>query len=244
MTLFEIVQTAEQERLTLATGQPVRLELLPGMSEPEIAVLDNELPYGIPPQVREVLSYCRGFKCPLLVDLSGISDHPYDEALPTGHPIATDGGGNSWVVDFQMPSPDWGPIYFVGQDPPVILLQSPSLEDFFIQLFARLKPPYRSTIDDVMSDELFNVWRTNPGVLEHEEALASPDPEIASCARDIGADWQFVDLRGAPIGMGFSWGRYGPLHTQALRCAPEPIFAYQRVGRAGIFERLFKRKRV
>ena len=43
-------------------------------------------------------------------------------------------------------------------------------------------------------DRLFKVWRTNPGVLEHEECLASPDPVLSRFARELDESFQFIDL--------------------------------------------------
>ena len=50
----------------------------------------------------------------------------------------------------------------------------------------------------------------------------------------------FVDLRAPEIGMGFSWGRYGP-RTQVRRDGDERLFAYARPEKKpGLRGRLFR----
>lgn len=86
-------------------------------------------------------------------------------------------------------------------------------------------PPHASLVDDVHEDRLFNVWGKNPGVLDRATALASGDETLRSFAAALDEPFSFVDLRAAPVGMGFSWGRHGP-RTQVRRHGHELLFAY------------------
>jgi hypothetical protein len=87
-------------------------------------------------------------------------------------------------------------------------------------------------------DRLFNVWRTDPGELDRETALARDD-ELRAFADGLDDRFAFVDLREPEIGMGFSWGRYGP-RTEVRRDGYRRIFAYARPEKQpGLLRRLF-----
>jgi hypothetical protein len=229
LTPLELVRQARDTTLTTRDGKPALLELEPGLSEDELRELEARLPAPIPGDVRELLAYARGFTggATSLVDLTGGQiDFEFYAAFPKGHPIATDGAGNFWVVDLLPDSAEWGPIYYVCHDPPVILYQSATLRDFLVELFKTSVPPHKSLVEDVHEDQLFKVWQTNPGVLSYEQASVSSDAEIRAFAGSLGPSFQIVDMRQAPVGFGFSWGRYGP-QTVVRRHGTSRLFAYE-----------------
>ena len=115
-----------------------------------------------------------------------------------------------------------------------------SLEHFLTELFKLDTPPHKSLVDDVHEDRLFEVWRRNPGVLSHADCLASGDQALSEFARELDESFQFIDLRNAEIGFGFSWGRYGP-QTVVKRYGSLPVFAYQRKER-GFIRRFFGKR--
>ncbi|MFN3650990.1 MAG: SMI1/KNR4 family protein [Armatimonadota bacterium] len=238
MTPVEIIQDALRRPLQSEDGDPVRIELLPGLTDAEIELFASRLPCPLPPHIRELLAFCRGFEGASVepVDFTGELDWEFTDAFPHGLPIGADGFGNFWVADLLPDSRDWAPIYFASHDPPVILHQSPSLEHFLTEVFKMDTPPFTSAIDDVHEDRLCEVWRHNPGVLPQEECLASPDPELAAFARQLDPSYEIFDLRAGEIGSGFSWGRYGPA-TEIRRFGTLPIFAMKR--RKSLFQRLF-----
>jgi hypothetical protein len=220
-------------------GKPVRLEILHPLSDAEIAAFAERLPCPLPPEVRELLSFCSGFEGSAVdvVDFTGARClFEYDAAFPNGLPIAADGFGNFWVVDLQPTSEGWGPLYFARHDPPVILYQSPSLEHFLVELFKLSEPPHKSLVDDVHEDLLFQVWRDNPGVRSRDECLASDDADLRGFAKELAPSFAIVDMREPRFGFGFSWGRYGP-STVVRRYGSLPLFAYQKA--QGILPRLF-----
>jgi hypothetical protein len=87
---------------------------------------------------------------------------------------------------------------------------------------------------------LFDVWRKNPGVIAHTAALVSTDPDIRAFAASLDGRFEVIDLRAAPIGMGLSWGRYGP-DTEVTRFGSQPVFAYRRPEKTGLLSRWFRR---
>jgi hypothetical protein len=130
------------------------------------------------------------------------------------------------------------PVYFCCHDAPVMLVQAASIPQFVSEVFRMYVPPHKSLVNDVHEDSVFDVWRKNPGVLAHAQALASADPDIRAFAAGLDAGFEVIDLREAPIGMGFSWGRYGP-KTEVIRFGSQPIFAYRRPAKTGVLTRLF-----
>ena len=99
-------------------------------------------------------------------------------------------------------------------------------------------PPHRSLIDDVHEDLLMNIWRNNPGMITHEQALNSEDANIKEFAKSLDENYLFIDMRNAQIGDGFSWGRYGP-KTVNKRFGEQRIFAYEI--RKSFWQRLIKK---
>lgn len=230
MSALEIIKDAQRKDLTNEDGDPVILEMLPALSDDKIEEFARQLPCPIPPAVRELLRYCKGFLGAAAepVDFTGRScSFGMPEIFPHGVPIAADGYGNFWVVDLWPESKDFGPIYFACHDAPVILLQSPSLEHFLIELFKMSSPPHASLINDVHDDRIFHVWRKNPVAQSYDDCKGSSDPVLQEFAQSVGASYEVADLRNAKIGCGFSWGRYGP-DLDIRRCGSLPIFAIKR----------------
>lgn len=240
----EIIQAALKQNLIDEDRNPVRPRLLPGLTKEELDEFSHSL--AVPPadDIRELLTFCSGIEGVLEgIDFTGRTFRDgfgLEFLLPDGVPIAQDGCGNFWAVDLIEESSGWGPVYFCCHDAPVMLLQAATIHQFVAEVFKLYIPPHTSLIDDVQEDRLFRVWRTNPGVIPHATALLSPDPDIQSFAAGLDPSFEFVDLRDAQIGMGFSWGRFGP-QTEVRRFGSKPVFAYKRPQKTSFFSRLFSR---
>lgn len=244
MSVTDALRQATELSLQTKRGRPAKLDFLPPATAAEVRSLESLLPCPLPDEIRELLAYCRGLSCDALdfvdfIDFTG--GHcmfEYVDAFPHGLPFAADGCGNFWVVDLWPESQSWGPIYFACHDAPVMLYQSPSLQDYVEQLIKALVPPFESVVEDVQGDGIFNVWSTNPGVMSYDEGIQSADPEVKAFAGKLGPSFQIIDLRDAKVGHGFSWGRYGP-DTTVRRWGRLPIFAYEKPERRGLWARLF-----
>jgi hypothetical protein len=128
------------------------------------------------------------------------------------------------VLDLTPDERETAPVFFLCHDAPVVLYQAPSLGHFLHETFRMSIPPHESLVDDVHDDRLFKVWRENPGATERSAALAADD-DLRAFAEGLEDRFQFVDLRAPEIGMGFSWGRYGP-RTEVRRHGFQRLFAY------------------
>ena len=241
MRVVGLVEQASRQNFVTEDGDPNPLELAPSLSHSAIEELEACLPCALPDDIRELLCFCGGLVGGPIdgVDFTGANcSFEQRELLPYGHPIAGDGFGNFWVIDLLPDSIAWGPIYLVCHDPPIFLYQSPTLEDFLSELFKLGIPPHNSLIDDVHEDRLFDVWRSNPSVLNHADCLESGDADLRDFANGLGDTFQYIDMRDVPIGFGFSWGRYGP-RTVTKRHGELRLFAYEK--RQGLLSKLLGR---
>lgn len=230
MKPLEVIRDAQTKELVDEDGESVPLELHPGLTNEEIASLEQRLPCQLPLEIRTLLKATRGFDgiAADRVDFTGEGMfYEQEDLFPHGLPIASDGFGNFWVVDLTAESETFGPVYFACHDAPVILFHSATLCEFLTELFKCVIPPHSSLVNEVHDDRLHDVWRKNPGVLNQTESLQSPDPVIRSFAEDLDESFQIIDLREASPGQGFSWGRYGP-NTEIRRHGTSPIFAYKK----------------
>jgi hypothetical protein len=209
------------------TKADVEFELEPPLPTAEIERLSDELGTPLPRELRTLLAHTAGIDGGPLetIDFTGRSlSLGAPDTFPTALPIAGDGFGNFWIVDLPPDEVETAPVFFVCHDPPVILYQSPDLGDFLHEALRMLVPPHSSAVDDVHEDRRFNVWGENPGTLDHSAARAG-DEQLRSFAAELDDSFTFVDLRSCPVGMGFSWGRYGP-RTEVRRHGRELLFAY------------------
>ena len=242
MTALEHIKAAQTASLVDEDGKPMKLKLLPALESARIDALQKQVGQPLPEELRSVLSYCSGIEqCLDGIDFTGASmEFELKEVFPNGLPLAGDGFGNFWVLDITPETTESASVFFSCHDPPVVLYQSPDLASFLSEVFRLYTSPYKSSIDDVADDKLFNVWRKNPGVVAQPAAVASTDAELRSFASGLPEHFQIVDLRKVEPGMGFSWGRYGP-RTEIQRFGYEKIFAYGKPPKTGFFAKLFGR---
>jgi hypothetical protein len=228
MRPIEVIKNAEGLKFSSEDGDVDELILLPPLTPDEIGKLHAKLPCRIPEEIRELLSYCRGFNGVLeSIDFSGLAGgFGMEEIFPCALPIAHDGFGNYWIIDLTKDSTTWGPIFFACHDAPVIVFQTDSLSHFIEEAFLLGNPPWKSEIDDVHEKHHHRIWKENPGVLTYEECLSSGDADLAAFATSLGQKYLFIDMRNPKIGDGFSWGRYGA-KTVNKRYGNKRIFAYE-----------------
>jgi hypothetical protein len=224
---LEAIGHAQAATLVDEDGDEVEFELAPALSQDDIERLADEVGVPLSGELRALLEQTAGIEGGPLqaIDFTGRSlSFGAPETFPSGLPIAGDGFGNFWILDLTPDDVETAPVFFACHDPPVILYQSPNIGDFLHEAFRMLVPPHASGVDDVHEDRPFNVWRDNPGTLERSDALAG-DESLSAFAAELDDRFTFVDLRSPPVGMGFSWGRYGP-RTELRRHGNERLFAY------------------
>src|SRR5882672_1559970 len=103
--------------------------------------------------------------------------------------------------------------------------QSPELDHFLDETFQMSVPPQNSLVDDVHEDRVFNVWRQNPGAVDHAAALAG-DEQLRAFTGELENRFLFVDLREPAIGVGSRGAArdrrptFGGMARAALRLCP------------------------
>jgi len=244
MTLSETLTWARTVTFLDEKGQPMNVRFQPGLSEAQIREIEQGIGAPLPSDYRELLSLCAGIDGGILeVDFTG-KDMQFwpDEVAPHALGFADDGCGNGWYVDCRVDGEECSQIYFGCHDPAVILFQCKGMDVFLTELVHLHRPEERSVLEDVREDGLFSVWTDNPGAWTREEALASSDTELRTFAQSLPAGAMVIDIRDVPIGMGFSWGRFGP-DTLLFRLGKERVFAVAPPARKGGFlSRLFSRR--
>jgi hypothetical protein len=197
-----------------------------GLSGDEIGILQSEVDAPLPPELVALLGETTGIDGLLGgVDFTGRAlEFEQRDVFPSGHAIAADGFGNFWVLDLTPAVSDAAPVFYACHDAPVVLYQSATIAEFLRELFRAFVPPHESAVDDVHEDRRFDVWRTNPRAIDRDAAFEG-DVGLRAFVEELDERFAIVDLRTPEIGMGFSWGRYGP-DTVVRRHGYERIFAY------------------
>lgn len=229
MKLVDLVRSAAGMRIEDEDGEVDELQLSPALSAAEVEELEERLALRIPPDVRELLAFSRGFENGPFesVCFSGLpGGFAMEEVFPRALPVAHDGFGNYWFVDLSRQSSDWGPILYLCHDPPVVVFQASTLAHFIEELLRFANPPHASEINDVHEEAADRIWRNNPGAIAANELRAAEDVTLRAFAESLPDTFFVVDLRTAVLGEGFSWGRYGP-KTRVIRYQQELLFAYE-----------------
>jgi len=239
----EEIRRAQATALVDEDGHGVVLEPAPPLTEDEIDALEAEVGLPLPPALQARLRHTAGIDGSALesIDFTGRShDVELTEVFPHGLPIAHDGYGNFWVLDLTPDDPD-APVFFFCHDAPVVLYQGPGVGHFLHEVFRLSVPPHASLVDDVHEDRRFRVWRENPAEIDRATALAG-DAALRAFAAGLDDRFVFADLRSPEIGMGFSWGRFGP-RTELRRHGNERLFAYAAPEkRPGVLSRVLGRR--
>ncbi|MCE5240060.1 SMI1/KNR4 family protein [bacterium] len=223
----EVLEQADGMELVDEDGNKSTIELLPPLAATEMAKLEERIG-PLPEDVRELLEFSRGFSGVMeSVDLYGQHDYfSAREAFPHGHPIASDGFGNFWVVDVRPGAATWDGIFFACHDPAVFVFQTDSLAEFLAEVIRFGNPPWESAINDVHEDHAMRIWHEKSRGLTVADSLASDDDTLAEFAATLDDTFEIFDLREAGCGDGFAWGRYGPC-TVLRRHGMERLFAIQ-----------------
>lgn len=240
MALVDLIVRARAATWFDENGKPIDVEFHPGLDESEIKTIEERLGVPLPADYRELLTLCGGIEGPWVsVDFEGEEfEFGMDELVPHSLAFAGDGCGNYWLADLTAEPESQTSVFYACHDAPVYLFQCLGMETFLEEFIKLGRQRGKSAIQAVHDDEPFDVWQKNPSVLSRDDALAG-DNALAEFARNLGPDFQFIDLRNAPTGMGFSWGRFGP-KTEIRRHGDHRIFAYAPPKKkVGFLKRLF-----
>jgi hypothetical protein len=239
MKLAQLVKQAEGRLIRNERGRREPLRLLSPASDDQLRELERTLPDLFPEEIRELLAVTRGFENgPYEVDFSGFARDGQGLRIPGGvceffkvfHcalPIATDGCGNNWMIDFTNGASVWGPVFFACHDPPVFVFTVSDLREF-IEEWLELAEGTESKLGRTFDEAVNKVKADNPSLISHEAAIRSTDTVIKVFAEKAGDGFQFIDLRRAAVGDGFYWGRVNDPDTDIMRDGVNLLFAIRK----------------
>jgi hypothetical protein len=233
-TAIDILKQAEGTVFVDRRGKRRPLNLYPPLANSELQELEAKCGFTYPSELRDLLLYSRGFEVldpdsPVDSPVDFSSETPFafrmDEVFPHGMPIVCDHSGNHWVIDLLGDTSEDTTVFYGCHDPPVIVYQARSIGMFIREMLRLGNNPWRSDISEVHDEHVYKIWEHNRGTLTHADSL-NGDADLRAFAESLDHTYQFVDLRQAFVGDGFSWGRYGA-ETVCKRFGTKRIFAYQ-----------------
>lgn len=162
MSPLEAVKILEAGSYYDEDGGSYSVELFPAMTEAELSHFAASMPEGIlQPEMEEMLRYTSGITHPYLdiFDLR-IPANQYDNPFfPGSIHLGNDGAGNQWLLDVTATGDDWGAVYFLDHDPPVVMRFADSLADFFLLLDQLGRNPEESAFERLLGDVDSSIYR-------------------------------------------------------------------------------------
>jgi len=147
MSPLEAIKQLEANEYRTEDGDVFRFTLLPSLSDEEIETFRKTLSrQHLPEEIRELLEYTTGLDGGFVegFNFHQLTEWSWDDRLfPNSVYIGTDGRGNQWVVDVDSAG-NWGPVYFIDHDPPVVMRFADSLANFLMLFHQDGKDPDRS----------------------------------------------------------------------------------------------------
>nr|WKN38458.1 SMI1/KNR4 family protein [Tunicatimonas sp. TK19036] len=238
MTAIEQLKAILDNQYESEDGERYKVELKPGLTESEIQNLKEILPNkSLPIEIEDLLRFTRGFDFFGFeeVTFDGIGFFGFEEFFPDSCQLASDGLGNFWIVDIDKTG-NWGNVFYVCHDPPVVVKHSQHLSELIshIDEFGRIGS--RSNLDIIHKKTVMEIWSNSEGVIKKEIALTS-DKELQDFAESLPYNFQIADLRNAPNGKGFAYGKVKI--ESVIRHDTELLWAFEK--KKGFFSRLFSK---
>lgn len=219
MTPLEQLNAMLHEKYHTHQKEEYSVELMPGLSDSEIDNIAKQLrTRHIPEDIRELLQFSSGFLFYGLdaITFDGTRDFDLYNMIPNSIRIAGDGYGNYWVLDVDRDG-NWGNVFYVCNDPAVIVKQSENITEFLQQLHEYGKEIKKSSIDVVHEIVVNDIWNREDGLISRDEARYSEDAELAEFAKQLPFNYMIGDLRNKPVGSGFAWGKHGADNRGIIR---------------------------
>src|SRR6185503_731874 len=106
-------------------------------------------------------------------------------------PILADGLGNFFVLDAQSRQDSGGPVLFWCHDPPVAVVQAPTLAGFIEQVLSGDE----NALTDTREQATMRIWSGDPYLVPVEQARESDDVVVAAFAKGLPDGYGVADLR-------------------------------------------------
>lgn len=205
-----------------------QIKLKKGLTDAEIKKLEKSVPFKLNKELIELLQYTRGVAtyCGFLdkINFDNLGTFHFKTLIPYSLTITGDGLGGNWIQEINQKG-EWGKIYLVGHDPPVLIKQAENLTDFLIQVHDYLIEDEESFFTKIYNDITSDIYFGKGRLLEYQEAIKSTDKLLSQFASDYNEDWFIADLREAKNGEGF---RLEAGYDETIRLGNELIWALKK----------------
>lgn len=243
LTPKEALQKALSENLTTREGRPLEPTLWGSLETQAMVEFERRLPENLPHEIKELLALASGFEFAYVgrVDFRGELPFEFEDAFPCGLSLAGDGEGNFWVQDIRPDTGAWGAVFFVSHDPPVIVVQAPSLAEFLNQIFDIGRPPHNNALAQIKTVITPRIWADDPYLIKVEVARSSPDSALSAFAKQLAHGFGIADLRQSEVASGLSYNSHGS-KTSIVRYGLEAIFATEKVHARSFLDKLLGKR--
>jgi len=210
-------------------GDVFQIKLKKGLSSIEIEAIKDQIPNGnLGVEMEEILRYSRGLEIPKgflsVITFDDFGIYGFEELIQFSLTIADDSSGNYWIQEINKKG-EWGKVYYVCHDPPVMVKQAESLSAFLHQLHEYLLKGEASFFSKVMEEISEKIYLEKGKLLEQAEAVKSTDKRLSTFAANYNKDWFIADLRQAKDGEGF---RLEGAFKETIRLEEELIWALKK----------------
>ncbi len=243
----EVLVSILETYFPFAEGERFSFDLLPALNGFELRKFARRFSYPLPEEIKELLSYSRGFDFYSFdkidftrqeFELEGAFTNPID--------LTNDAFDNHWIIDIDPEDGSWGKVFYVCHEPAVVVLQAHSLAQFLSQIGSLAKGEEPNWIQFIREDAAKAVWESPDKLMSKEQAMRKKDPELAEFAADLPLHYLVADMRDADWGDGFPWSLTGP-EGDIQRAGSALIFGIEAPPPThrskGILGRLFNRKK-
>lgn len=152
-----------------------------------------------------------------------IGDSGHNDLFPRSIVLGNDDFGNEALVDLAQSSDTWGPVFYICHDPPVVVIQSPTLTEFISALASENWGRERSFPSQSIEQAIDDIWARDPYSQPADKWLEGPMAVPRDSLAALLPDGLVTDLRESVVGSGFSWGRFGHDPIE-LRLGDELLF--------------------
>lgn len=138
MDLLKKVKEIQQGAYYGENGEPIKVDLLPGLSLKQIEKVQENVPNKtLPPSFINLLKNTSAISFRYLhmdeISFTNFGEFGFNELIQSCLTLTGDGAGNFWIVEISS-SGEWGEVYFICHDPPLIVKQANSFYEFLNQL--------------------------------------------------------------------------------------------------------------
>lgn len=243
MTALEQLKAILSKRYETEDGDEYQVELKQGLTDVQIDNLAKQLPSGrIPNDIRELLQFASGFEFSGLGEITfdGVGQFGLEKVFPHSVQLAGDGYGNFWILDVDNKG-NWGYVYYVCHDPAVVVKHSENLTEFIKHVDEFGKQGSRSHLDSIHEKTVMNIWSSENGFIDIEQARNSSDTTFKTFATHLPDNFVIADLRNKQNGAGFAWGKFGPNIDNVIRHETELLWGFEKQKKKGLLSKLFGR---